>query len=457
METPKYVNYYGKELMRMYKIKLYNEQDSDTNKLINKYMSIMNIYNKGVIFFDIYNKIAYLNKNCSELFDVKNSLCKIENFIDKIQFDEAEDGINKKDIDCVTYSLKYIKEDRKIKYIICLIEKKVDDFQWCNNEKLITVNNIIGESEKIKLIKNKIQKVAGFDSTVLLVGETGVGKELFAKAIHGNSNRRKERFIVINCGAIPDSLVESELFGYEKGSFTGANSNGKIGKFEAANRGTIFLDEVENMSAFMQNKILRFLEDHKISRVGSTREIEVDVRIVAATNKNLKDMVDENIFRKDLYYRLNVVKLDIPNLREREDDIFRISEHFIKEFSAKFHKPVEGISEEVKNIMRNHLWKGNVRELRNIIEYAMNFEDSNYITKESLPEEIIKEIDREREKIYIRPLEEMEREVIEKALNYFGWDEAGKLKAAKALGISRSSIYRKVTKYDLSEKMKYLG
>ncbi|MCX7880622.1 MAG: sigma-54 dependent transcriptional regulator [Ignavibacteria bacterium] len=245
-------------------------------------------------------------------------------------------------------------------------------------------SEIIGESEQLKKVLHLAKIVAGTDSTVLIVGETGTGKELLAKFIHKNSIRSKGPFIAINCGAIPKDLAESEFFGYDKGAFTGAVAKIKQGRFELANHGTIFLDEVSELSLDLQVKLLRVLQEKKFFRLGGEREISVDVRIIASTNRNLEELVEQGKFREDLFYRLNVARLELAPLRERGDDIMLLATAFVKEFNKKFGKKVTGFTPEAVNILRNYQWKGNIRELRNVIERVILLEADNVITKESL-------------------------------------------------------------------------
>lgn len=297
-----------------------------------------------------------------------------------------------------------------------------------------------------------VKKAAKSDSTILIVGETGTGKEMFAKTIHRLSDRGGHPFVAINCGAIPDALIESELFGYDKGSFTGADTKGKIGKFEYGDKGTVFLDEIENMSVLLQMKLLRVLEERSLIRVGGLEEIPIDVRVLAATNTDLKSMVDRGEFRRDLYYRLNIIKLEVPKLSDREGDVLLLSQHFIKMFAIKMKKNVTGLSDEVVKLFLNQRWEGNVRELRNIIEYAMNFEETQHIERDSLPDHFFLNASDTGKIPSFRTLAEIERDEIERALNYFGWDDKGKVQVAKVLNISRSSIYRKVLKMTEKEK-----
>ncbi|HSQ90262.1 sigma-54 interaction domain-containing protein [Romboutsia sp.] len=431
-----------------------NKEYSNMNPLISNYIDIMNSYNKGILIFESYTNNVYTNEVIEKIFEINKNDLKIKKIINKIRenktlLNNTEKEIYINDFNMkITVSLKNIKEKKEIKYIICTIEDIFLLNKSNDNKKMdeMILEDIIGNSKEIIELKKKIKKASKTDSTILLMGDSGTGKEVFAKTIHRISTRSGNPFVAINCGAIPDTLIESEIFGYEKGAFTGANQKGKPGKFEQANGGVIFLDEIENMSTFLQMKLLRVLEDRKVTRVGGLDEIPLDIRIVAATNYNLKEMVDKGQFRKDLYFRLNIVKLNIPHLKERGNDILLLSKYFIRIFSNKMKKEIVGLSKEVAEIFLNHEWEGNVRELRNTIEYAMNFEESNYITKENLPEQFFSNNTNIKTDIKFKTIEELEKRAIERALDYFGWDEQGKQKASEVLGISRSSIYRKVSK-----------
>jgi len=245
-------------------------------------------------------------------------------------------------------------------------------------------DEVIGISDGIKAALEVSRIVANADTTALILGETGTGKELFARYIHKNSQRSKGPFITINCGAIPKELAENELFGYEKGAFTGATEKVKQGRFEQAHRGTILLDEVGELGLDLQVKLLRVLQERKYYRLGGMKEISVDVRVIAATNQNLERLVEEGKFREDLYYRLNVATIDLPSLRNRTDDIIPIATSFIKEFNTKFSKSISGFTPEAVHILQSYYWKGNIRELRNVIERVMLLESHSVISKESL-------------------------------------------------------------------------
>ncbi len=247
----------------------------------------------------------------------------------------------------------------------------------------IGMPKIIGTSPKMLAVAENIRKVAPTKSTVLLLGESGTGKELFARAIHELSPRKEEPFVTINCAAIPRELLESELFGHEKGSFTGAEDR-KLGKFELANKGTIFLDEIGEMDIILQSKVLRALQEGEIERVGGTKPIKVDIRIIAASNKNLEAAVAGKTFREDLYYRLSVFPLTIPPLRERKEDIPALVEHFIAKFSVEMNIPQKSISQDAVDLLRSYSWKGNVRELENVIERALILCEGDAIIRKDL-------------------------------------------------------------------------
>ena len=242
--------------------------------------------------------------------------------------------------------------------------------------------SILGESKAIKSLKNKVKRIADSKSTVLITGESGTGKELVARAIHSESDRKNKPFIAINCGAIPETLLESELFGYVKGAFTGANNNGRIGKFELANTGVIFLDEIGDMPLYLQVKLLRVLQERVVVRIGSNQLQHLDIRVIAATNKNLKELVKEGKFREDLYYRLNVIPIEVPPLRDREDDIDIITKGLLNKYNQIYNKYVHSIDNDVRNIMHKYSWPGNIRELENVVEFMVSLSDESGISKE---------------------------------------------------------------------------
>ena len=330
-------------------------------------------------------------------------------------------------------------------------------YSLTNMSKQYALTDIIGEAPRMKELKNRISKIANSNSTVLITGESGTGKELIARAIHSESERRNNPLVAINCGAIPDTLLESELFGYVKGAFTGADPRGKIGKFELANKGIIFLDEVGDMPLYLQVKLLRVLQERKISRIGSNQVIAIDVRVIAATNRNLLELIRENKFREDLYYRLNVIPINVPPLRERKEDIEKIIQKLISKYCELFNKKVDGIDKETMELLIRYPWHGNVRELENTIEFMINMSDeTGKLTTAMLPQNILAfyhEVPLQVVAEYpIMPLKDWEKQHILKTLQICGNDTDGKRLAAKQLGISLATLYRKLEEYSLMDK-----
>ena len=320
-------------------------------------------------------------------------------------------------------------------------------------------SNIVGNSAQTQALKQKIVQVAKSTSTVLITGESGTGKELVATAIWDASDRWDKRFVAINCAAIPEALLESELFGYVKGAFTGADPNGRIGKFELANKGVIFLDEIGDMPLYLQVKLLRVLQERKITRIGSNQVQPLDVRIIAATNKNLKEMIKENRFREDLYYRLNVIPMEIAPLRERKEDIEMLAVHFANHYAKLFNKYFYKMSDSVRRCLESYPWEGNVRELENVMEFMINMmKDDGILDEDTLPRELseskaepalVQEVQDSTELVQdaqmeIVPLREIEAREIAKAIRLYGNTTEGKKRAAKSLGIGLATLYRRL-------------
>ena len=315
-------------------------------------------------------------------------------------------------------------------------------------------DEILGKSILISRVKERAYKVAVGESTVLIEGESGTGKELFARAIHSESSRGNKPFVAINCCAIPDNLLESELFGYDEGAFTGAKHGGKAGKFELANGGSVFLDEIGEMPLYLQAKLLRVLQERQIDRVGGVGSIDLDIRIIAATNKNLDKMVNEGEFREDLYYRLHVIPITIPPLRDRKEDIPCLLEHSLGRFNRLMNKDFEGFTPEALDLLIHYPWQGNVRELQNIVEYACNLETNNRISIESLPLRVrqYKNLTEHISSFGTRLSEkqrEVELTVLSEAIQCCGTSVDGKEKIAEILGISRATLYRKLKEHNL--------
>lgn len=315
----------------------------------------------------------------------------------------------------------------------------------------LSFGELLYASDAMQRVITMAKAIAKSDSTVLIRGETGTGKELFARAIHAASPRANEVFVPVNCAAIPDTLLESELFGYKDGAFTGASKGGKQGLFEFANHGTIFLDEIGEISVHLQAKLLRVLQEGKVRRIGDPHEISVNVRVLAATNRNLEEMITKGTFREDFYYRLNVIPLFIPPLKARREDIPLLAQFFLRRFAVRMQKPVNTISETALNKLTNYHWPGNIRELENVIERAVNIMDGAIL----LTEHIIFDHDytpQKHETVSERTLDqlvaEVERDVLTKALTrYHSLRQLG-----AALGLSHTAVLKKLRKYGLSTK-----
>ncbi|MEN3045238.1 MAG: sigma-54 dependent transcriptional regulator [Candidatus Hydrothermales bacterium] len=325
-------------------------------------------------------------------------------------------------------------------------EEKIELIKTISGE----IPDIIGKNEKFLKALELAKKVAKEDTTVLLVGESGTGKEIFARYIHLNSKRGDGPFIAINCAAIPKELLENELFGSEKGAFTGAYKT-KIGKFELAQGGTLFLDEIAELPLELQPKLLRAIENKEIERLGGTKKIVINTRIIAATNRDLRELVKKGLFREDLYYRISVFPIVLPPLRERKDDILLISENFIKKIGRKFGKKLT-LSKEAKGILISYDYPGNIRELENILERAAILSSDGIIRREDLFIEKTEENRKEPKigklkDILEEEIERIEREIIENSLKF---TEGNISKASKILGISRKSLYKKIKKYSIN-------
>ncbi|KON69068.1 hypothetical protein AKG34_09920 [Peribacillus butanolivorans] len=326
------------------------------------------------------------------------------------------------------------------------LKKYKGDFRE-RNKASYTFDHIMGKSPALMEVKVQARIAAKSDSNVLILGESGTGKELFAHSIHNESRRAMGVFVKVNCAAIPAELLESELFGYEEGSFTGAKKGGKAGKFEAADGGTIFLDEIGELPLHMQVTLLRVLQEKEIERVGSTGSVQIDVRVIAATNRNLEEMVSKGEFRLDLYYRLKVMQIHVPSLRKRLEDVEILVNYFVEKYQNLMKKRVQGMSDQALRLLRLYKWPGNIRELENIIERALNIvEEEEMIDSKHLPEEITGH----KELVPIRTLaevmEETERATIFSCLEM---TSGNKSETAKRLGVSRTTLYEKMNKYGL--------
>jgi transcriptional regulator with PAS, ATPase and Fis domain len=381
-------------------------------------------YIKEYEFYEIAKKNEYKEKQID--FKIKGSMVSIIVTCDPIIVNDIYKG-----------SLIYFKKTTEL----------YDQINKAsNNFASFTFEQIIGNSDIITKIKEDACIFAKSSSTILIQGESGTGKELFARAIHSDSNVSKGPFVVINCAAIPDNLLESELFGYEEGSFTGSVKGGKIGKFELANGGTLFLDEVGEIPIHLQSKLLRAIQERKIQKVGSNKDINVKIRIIAATNKDLAKMIGTGEFREDLYYRLSVIPLFIPSLKDRRDDIPVLLEYFLNLYNSVLNKNILGFGNDVRELLCCYSWPGNIRELQNTVEYAVNIVKGDYIEINDLPPKKFSDdsyfyVDGS---VFVRPLSEVENYYIKQAIAKYGDTLEGKERAAKALGISRATLYRKL-------------
>ncbi len=351
----------------------------------------------------------------------------------------------------------YIAKPFNLEEIRLIVKKALDKKALLNDNKLLrsqlkekySFGNVVGNSEAMIDVYKTIERVKDSKATVLILGETGTGKELVARAIHFNSIRSDKPFLPVNCAALAETLLESELFGYAKGAFTGA-ARDKQGVFEVADGGTVFLDEIGDISLRLQQILLRVLENGEIQPVGSTVRKKVDVRIVAATNKDLESMIALDTFRADLYYRLNVIALKLPSLRERKEDVATLAGYFLKKYNTANDKRIKEISKEALRLLERYFWPGNVRELENVIERATLLETSNEITSESLPENIrnadeapLISLDQD-----LRTLEEVGRTYIQTVLEKTGGNKA---KASEILGINRTSLWRMIQRLKIAQ------
>ena len=431
---------------------------------------LLNSMNKAVVSIDKEGNIDKYNVKFKEIFNMRDDNIDGENIFQLLDFIKKpstndlkkhktgvfyykENSRNLKGI----YIVSEIAVKNKLKgYVIDFIENKdaIKNYNKINKDYKITLDNIISESEIMEHTKQKALIASKSNSTVLITGESGTGKELFARAIHNHSDRADNTFVTVNCAAIPDNLLESELFGYEEGAFTGAKKGGKLGKFEIAHKGTIFLDEIGDMSLHLQGKLLRVLQERELDKIGGKSNILIDVRVIAATNKNLVELVEKGQFREDLYYRLNVIPITLPALRQRKDDIPLLIDYMIKEYAHKLNKDVIGIEDDAKKTLIDYSWPGNVRELQNVIEYSINMSDSSLLNLDIIPNNIKSKYYDEKSNKYeeIRTLEDLEKEEISKALNKFKHYKKDKELVAKSLGISRATLYRKLEKYNLISK-----
>ena len=374
-------------------------------------------------------------------------------------FSTVESGVEAMKLGAYDYIQKPFDKDEFLMLVNKALERKnlINEVEQLQNElrEKYRFENIIGNSNPMMKVLSMVSKVAKTDSTVLISGESGTGKELVAKATHLNSRRKNRSFITINCGALPENLQESELFGHVRGAFTGAIKD-KRGLFQEANGGTLFLDEVGETALSTQVKILRFLQDGEIRRVGENEPLNVYVRLIAATNKDLKREIEEGTFREDLYYRLNVIPIHLPALRERRDDIPLLVNHFLKIYAERTKKNNPTVSPEAMNILMQYNWPGNVRELENVIERGLILAAKNAIQPEDLPATLIESEQVQNTDLEVivggeQTLEELEKKHILSTLERVAWNQK---KASDILGISTTTLWRKLKSYGIEPKRK---
>jgi transcriptional regulator with PAS, ATPase and Fis domain len=417
-------------------------------------MTLINSLNEGIIIinnnYEIINTNNYanekLNINADNIPDLWSLLSEklYNNFISKsfigeigpVKLNNTEFVINANPI--------MVKDKREGTVLVLSDFNKMKEsvIEFSRKKDIVTFDDIVGESEPLKQARREAIQVADSDASILIFGETGTGKEVFARAIHNLSYRKKEVFMAINCGAIPENLIESELFGYEKGSFTGAKVTGNSGKFEICKDGTLFLDEIGELPFSMQVKLNRALEEKEVIRVGGNTPIKVNPRIISATHSSLTSMVENNLFRDDLYYRLNVVPIHLPPLRERGYDVIILSRYFLNRFNNVYKKQLQGFTAEAEQLLMRYKFPGNIRELRNLIEYAVIFEENSHIGADNLRKKIGTY---NAENLKLSELTRLyEKSVINNKIQELGGDLDSKKEAAKQLGISIATLYRKL-------------
>ena len=436
-----------------------------------KLKTLLDNMDKAVVSLDKDANIEKYNLKFKEIFEVKGDIIgsfigDVLNFAKDNNFNDINNDKScsftyrgaKKEFKGI-YNIKPIILNEELKgYVLDFIDKvdAIKNYNKISNDHKIYLENIIGSSYAINKSKEEALMASKTNSTVLITGESGTGKELFARAIHNHSCRAGNPFIAINCAAIPDNLLESELFGYEEGAFTGAKKGGSLGKFELADKGSIFLDEIGDMSLHLQAKLLRVLQEKEVDKIGAKHNVSIDVRIIAATNKDLEHMVRKGTFREDLYYRLNVIPVVLPTLRQRKNDIHLLIEYMMKEYSSKLDKNVQDIDLQALEYLCEYSWPGNIRELQNVIEYSVNRCEGKIITLDNLPNRIKRANSNEDQIIdsneNIKTLDELEKKEIIKALEKYKDYKKDKDLAAKALGISRATLYRKIERYKIVSK-----
>jgi PAS domain S-box-containing protein len=458
-------DYFIKFINRMCDLMIGKLVDDTRNREINilrkRLVAIMDTMVDAVAAVDKEGKFIYSNHRFKEL--VGNKYCKDASIYDYLVNEEVEKSVgqskniknkevymksSEEEIFCLLSTKSIEFEDENIGTVF-ILKSMVDVYKEVNDLSIMDLptsfDDILGESESMGRLKEDARQIAGSGSTVLIQGESGTGKELLARAIHNYGEYSDKPFIAVNCAAIPDNLLESELFGYEEGAFSGAKKGGKLGKFQLAHEGTIFLDEIGEMPLHLQPKILRVLQEREIEKLGGTGTIPVSVRVIAATNKNLEELIKEGKYREDLFYRLNVIPFKMTPLRERKEDIPLLLEYFLHKYNDSLGKNIKGYTMEAEKALVNFRWKGNVRELQNVVEYMVNMSSEEYLIYEIIPLNLREHMESGRvEADGIPKIDDVLKDLIQKAIGIYGDTVEGKTKAAEALGISRATLYRKL-------------
>ncbi|NLJ78990.1 MAG: sigma 54-interacting transcriptional regulator [Tissierellia bacterium] len=447
---------------------------------------IINCLNKGIIILNSNMEIIHVNTKALKTLSVDLSYtkiidCHINTIIEDIKLEDTHNKdivgswkIGGKDIRVIYNIGELHLANDQLAFMISFdrVKEIMDAAKSYRIKEDIVFSNIIGNSEPLLQAINKAKIVAETDTTVLLQGASGSGKELFARSIHNESLRSEGPFVVINCASLPENIIESELFGYEQGAFTGASPGGKKGKIELANNGTLFLDEIGDFPLHLQTRLLRVLQERQIDRVGGSKPIDVNIRIISATNRDLETLVKEKKFRLDLFYRLNVVPIVLPDLKDREEDVFICSEYIIGKVCNRMNKEPKSLSDGVKKAFLQYHWPGNIRELENVLEHGICFATGNEIMLEDLPEyflnnkfpdmsdrsyrdEALPNIDRyadlviDQQKNLEQLKRDFEKKIISELIETYGDSVDGKKMVSKKLDIGLTTLYRKMNEYQI--------
>lgn len=442
-----------------------------SKKVFARYNEILNqSMNEGVLVINSQNRIVYMNKSCYRLLKLREgNICSftLDELVDKSKSDNYYFWqIISRDCVFADESVTIVKNGEKLRLsvtstpfdapdmyfagrvIVLQEEERINRLirNYVGGEAKLSFADIIGQDPRFEQVIKYAKSAASSNSNILLLGESGTGKDIIAQAMHNDSPRRNNPFVAINCAAIPRELIASELFGYDDGAFTGARKGGNMGKFELASQGTIFLDEIGDMPLDMQASLLRVIEDKSVRRLGSNKLIPINVRIVAATNKDLETEIRRNRFRRDLYYRLGVIRICIPPLRERREDIPLLTDHSLESLCERLNKPLKKLAPEVEQAFLEYDWPGNVRELQNVLEGAIQMSNDPIITFDLISFYITNQLENIPNVPIVQAVSHSEEDLI---LSYLQEYQYNKAKTAEALGISRKTLYKRLRKYDL--------